>query len=367
MQDRETCSGAPLVSIIVPVYNAVQYLGDMIDSIISQSFSNYELMLLDDGSSDGSVEICDKYAEKDIRIEVIHKENEGISKTRNLGIMRARGRYLCFCDHDDFLVPNALRNLYEVMESTRADMVHGATAVRFSANYKKEVPLSVSRVDFDGTKEDIFDRYAEVFTLCQTIWGALYRTEFIRKNNIEFPVRYTNGGEDAVFFLRILQAGAIVDCIPQEVYIHLLRDGQSVSSKWSTNFLLYHFEFSEEEFTFLSMNGKTEIWCQRWFFFFRQVLLLLSAPNSGLSHSKKKEYLKSYFRLNSSQYAMEHLVEISDVKISDKYLKMCKFLLRFGNLELLLLMGKAGSWMRKNIGGNLVLKQKGTIENNVQT
>ena len=116
MQDRKTNLDFPLISVIVPVYNAAQFLGGMIDSIISQSFSDFELILIDDGSSDGSAEICDKYAEQDRRVEVIHKENEGISKTRNLGIMRARGKYICFCDHDDFLMPDALKNLYEALE-----------------------------------------------------------------------------------------------------------------------------------------------------------------------------------------------------------------------------------------------------------
>lgn len=367
MQDRKTNLDFPLISVIVPVYNAAQFLGGMIDSIISQSFSDFELILIDDSSSDGSAEICDKYAEQDRRVEVIHKENEGISKTRNLGIMRARGKYICFCDHDDFLMPDALKNLYEALENTKADMIHGATPIRYSAQYKKEVPLSVSKVDFDSAKEDIFDRYAEVFTLCQTIWGALYCTEFITGNNIEFPVKYTSGGEDAVFFFRILQAGAIIKCIPREVYIHILRDGQSASSRYSSNFFLYHFEFSEEEFTYLSRHEKAEIWLQRWFFFFRQVLLLLSDPNSGLSYFQKKDYLKRFLQLDSSQYAMKHLSEVSDIRISDKFLRVSKLFLRLGNSHLLLLMGKAGQWMRKNIGGNLILKQKGAIEYNAKS
>lgn len=366
MQDRKINSDYPLISVIVPVYNAAQYLEGMIDSIISQSFSDLELMLLDDGSSDGSAEICDKYAEKDRRIEVIHKENEGISATRNLGIERAKGKYLCFCDHDDFLMTDALKNLYEAIENTKADMIHGATPVRYSAKCKKEVPLSVSKIDFDSAEEDIFDRYAEVFTLCQTIWGALYRTEYIIRNNIEFPLKYTSGGEDAVFFFRILQTGARIKCISQEVYIHILRDGQSASSRYSLNFLLYHFEFSEEEYTYLSRYGKAKIWLQRWFFFFRQVLLLLSDPNSGLSYPQKKEYLMKYLQLNSSQYAMKHLTEVSDVRISNKFLKVSKLLLRLGNPYLLLLMGKAGQWIRKNIGGNLILKKRGTIKNSAQ-
>lgn len=99
----------PLISIIVPVYNTKPYLSRCIDSILCQSFTDFELLLIDDGSTDGSGMICDAYAEKDNRIRVLHKENGGVSSARNLGLRVAAGDWICFVDSDDELLPDGLQ------------------------------------------------------------------------------------------------------------------------------------------------------------------------------------------------------------------------------------------------------------------
>lgn len=97
------------ISIIVPIYNTEQYLPRCIDSILSQSLTDFELLLIDDGSIDGGGAICDAYAEKDNRVRVFHKENGGVSSARNLGLNEAKGKWVCFVDSDDELMPNALQ------------------------------------------------------------------------------------------------------------------------------------------------------------------------------------------------------------------------------------------------------------------
>jgi glycosyltransferase involved in cell wall biosynthesis len=97
------------VSIIIPVYNTEQYLSRCIDSILGQSFTDFELLLIDDGSTDGSAKICDAYTEKDSRIRVLHKENGGVSSARNLGLNEAKGDWVSFVDSDDELLPNGLQ------------------------------------------------------------------------------------------------------------------------------------------------------------------------------------------------------------------------------------------------------------------
>ena len=97
------------ISIIVPVYNTEHYLPRCIDSILDQSFTDFELLLIDDGSTDGSGKICDAYAEKDNRIRVLHKENGGVSSARNLGLRVAAGNWICFVDSDDELMPDGLQ------------------------------------------------------------------------------------------------------------------------------------------------------------------------------------------------------------------------------------------------------------------
>ena len=102
----------PYISVIVPVYNVKLLLPRCIDSLLNQKFTDYELLLIDDGSTDGSGEICDEYGEKDSRIKVIHKSNEGVSKARNKGIDEAKGEWITFVDSDDYVGFDYLSNLY---------------------------------------------------------------------------------------------------------------------------------------------------------------------------------------------------------------------------------------------------------------
>lgn len=117
----------PKISVVVPVYNGEKYLGQCIDSILGQTFSDFELILLDDGSPDGSGAICDSYADKDSRVRVIHKANEGINRTRWRGVQEARAEWVSFSDDDDTMEPDALEKLYALRQGT--DIVVGFTVL----------------------------------------------------------------------------------------------------------------------------------------------------------------------------------------------------------------------------------------------
>lgn len=115
----------PKISVIVPVYKAEKYLHKCVDSILAQTFNDFELLLVDDGSPDRSGEICDEYAAKDSRIKVFHKENGGVSSARNLGISKAIADWITFIDADDFIAPSFLENLYRPIEKgDKIDFVH---------------------------------------------------------------------------------------------------------------------------------------------------------------------------------------------------------------------------------------------------
>lgn len=112
----------PLISVIIPVYNVEKYLRECVSSVIKQEYRNLEIILIDDGSKDGSGEICDEFARFDDRIKVIHKENSGVSDTRNLGIENATGDFFCFIDGDDNVKPNYISDMYALSEKTGADI-----------------------------------------------------------------------------------------------------------------------------------------------------------------------------------------------------------------------------------------------------
>lgn len=125
------------ISIIVPVYQVEKYIRQCIDSILAQTFTDFELILVDDGSKDNSGKICDEYAEKDKRIRVIHKENDGLSDARNKGLDNASGNYFMFVDSDDYIAPNMAECLYKKISEAKADIA--------ACNY---------RYVFEGGKKD---------------------------------------------------------------------------------------------------------------------------------------------------------------------------------------------------------------------
>lgn len=174
------------VSIIVPVYNTGRYLPRCIESILSQSFTDFELLLIDDGSTDGSGVICDAYAEKDNRVRVFHKENGGVSSARNVGLDNAKGDWICFVDSDDELIPNGL----QVMVEGLSDEVNLVMA-GFHEQKEGQVLTDTRRL---GKNNWIIDRkeallymyYGEDMVYMGYICAKLFRRELIVDNNLEF-------------------------------------------------------------------------------------------------------------------------------------------------------------------------------------
>lgn len=110
------------ISVIIPIYNVEKYLSDCVESVLKQTYTDLEIILVDDGSQDASGQICDDYAKQDSRVQVIHKKNGGLSSARNAGIDQATGQYFFFLDSDDWIAENALELLYKEIKSTGSDL-----------------------------------------------------------------------------------------------------------------------------------------------------------------------------------------------------------------------------------------------------
>ena len=198
---------APLISIIVPVYNAERFLPYCVESILKQSYQNLEIILVDDGSTDGSPALCDEYASRDARIVVIHQENGGISQAQNTGLNHAHGEYIAFADNDDILDRRNLEILYDALIETDSDMSKARWS-HFGVSQLDEVAKKASEgVEGTGTRTVITDplnAYQSVY--CKTLrilgdklgrhtearyfneanWCRLYRAALW--NGIRFPV-----------------------------------------------------------------------------------------------------------------------------------------------------------------------------------
>lgn len=176
-----------LVSIIVPVYNVEAYLRECVESILAQTYRNFELLLIDDGSKDGSGAICDEFAQSDSRVRVIHKANEGPSITRNRGIEEAAGEFIVFVDSDDLVCQEMLEKMVCAMTRYQTDLAICGFE-RFRDDWKQRSRISpYSLVIFQSQREltSIYNKPGtNMFGI--SIWAKMYRADIIRENNIRF-------------------------------------------------------------------------------------------------------------------------------------------------------------------------------------
>ncbi len=158
------------ISVIIPIYNVTAYLPQCLDSVLSQSYSNLQVILIDDGSTDSSGAICDEYAERDSRIVVIHQKNGGAAAAKNAGLRVATGKYLSFVDSDDYLEPDAYAHMVAQLEDTKADVFQCAFCDVFPDK-------TVSHVVEGEQTEFTCVQYLEQFTkdwTCGLLWDKLY-------------------------------------------------------------------------------------------------------------------------------------------------------------------------------------------------
>lgn len=173
--------GNDLISVIIPVYNVEQYLVRCLDSVINQTYKKLEIILIDDGSIDKSSLICDSYAKKDERIVVIHKENGGLSDARNRGMDVAKGSYIAFIDSDDFVSPDYIEYLYNILKNNNADV----SCCDFQC-FVKDVESSTRKIDlktYSGI--EAIEQLCYQKTINTSAWGKLYKTELF--NSVRFP------------------------------------------------------------------------------------------------------------------------------------------------------------------------------------
>jgi len=167
--------GDILVSIIVPIYKVEKYLNQCVESIVNQTYTNLEIILVDDGSPDSCGAICDEWAQKDTRIKVIHQENRGLSGARNTGIEHSNGQYLMFVDSDDYVVPEYVERLFCSIVMNQADMAMCGFFYLSTANCLIEKPLSCER-EVLGKIDALLglERVWEEKELYIVVWNKLY-------------------------------------------------------------------------------------------------------------------------------------------------------------------------------------------------
>ena len=223
----------PVFSVIVPVYNAETYLKKAIQSIQSQTFSGFELILVNDGSQDRSLAVCEEFAATDTRIIVLNNhENCGAAEARNRGIDIARGNYLCFVDADDYIEPDFLRHFYDAFQADDCDFVKcGAYEEYYDANEKQLFAKSCVLPDqaFRETKSIINQVVdMELIPLFGYNWNSCYKMEIIKENKLRFDGTL-KVHEDFVFNMDYLPFVRKMRCLSYCGYHYIKREGNSLS------------------------------------------------------------------------------------------------------------------------------------------
>lgn len=217
----------PMVSIIVPIYNAEQYLRRCVDSILNQEYTDFELLLVNDGSTDASGDICEEYGDQDPRVIVIQKENTGVSDSRNRALDRARGKYLQFLDSDDWITPDATRLFVRAAEEYGCDMVisdfYRVVGERLSTKGDIEEEGVLTREEFAAhMMENPADFYYGV------LWNKLYRRDIVEEHNLRMDTDI-NWCEDFMFNLEYIRYAKVFYALHAPIYYYVKRKGSLAS------------------------------------------------------------------------------------------------------------------------------------------
>lgn len=222
-----------LISIIVPVYNAEKYLRECLNSLIGQTYKNLEIILVNDGSTDLSRNICLEYVSKDSRIRLIDKENEGLSIARERGISSANGIYFATVDSDDVVHEDYIKKMYDQITEENADI---CLCARKEFTNDKEAPVYLDkRIEKcrQVTKEDLIEEYAALARTYQMSdsWNKLYRREFVKNTNVHFCLGRQYNGTDLLFNYMLLLHCPKIATINEILYYYRIVPNSIVRKK----------------------------------------------------------------------------------------------------------------------------------------
>ena len=331
----------PMVSIIVPVYNAEQYLRRCVDSILNQEYTDFELFLVNDGSTDSSGDICEEYGGKDTRVIVIQKKNTGVSDSRNQALDRARGKYLQFLDSDDWITPDATRLFVRAAEEYGCDMVisdfYRVVGERLSPKGDIEEEGVLTQEEFAAhMMENPADFYYGV------LWNKLYRRDLVEEHNLRMDTDI-NWCEDFMFNLEYIRYARVFYALHAPIYYYVKRKGslasQGINISKTVKMKLNVFEYYNNFYKHVLEEEDYEKNRLQVYRFFIDAAGDGTVPPSIMPGSKKLGYERTFVNTKILQAEgpagdayrkrklLEHYLEPvalkGDLKVSDVRLLLC--------------------------------------------
>ena len=333
------------ISVIMPVYNLSLYLSESIESILSQSFKDFELILINDGSTDSSGIICDKYKEKDSRVKVIHKENEGSGIARNIGINCAKGQFLMFLDGDDKIESNLLEKLYLEIISSNTDLVicnYSEFTDENIFNIKKQIKEEViinGKLECRKTYIDLLKK-----EVIQSPWNKIYKASIINENNIRFP--NLRRCQDAVFNCEYFNYIESYKLIPDTLYHYRINNNNTCWEKFPKDFFDIALKLNSKYITALenwNILNKDDFsyLCS---YFINDVvgcMIYSFSPKWNFNKQERKQYIASIIKHEKTQQA------IKNCNTNTIFMKIIKVLIEFKSVSTLMLLMKIRILLQK--------------------
>ena len=225
------------VSIIIPVYNTKDYLSRCIESVLNQSYFDFELLLVDDGSTDGSGEICDSYSKKDSRVRVFHKENGGVSSARNYGLDQASGEWVYFVDSDDELLPGGLQVLVDSVDDDIDIVMGGYEKCELNGEVVKYYTGVIRHIKMDKKEsiKTLYQKYSYYYPYLGWMCLRMFRNSVIKRENLRFDIDLRIK-EDTLFTAKyICRSNGITCFVTTSVYAYYMREDSAMGA-WRRGF-----------------------------------------------------------------------------------------------------------------------------------
>lgn len=308
----------PQVSIIVPVYKVEQYIRRCVDSILNQTFTDFELILVDDGSPDNCPAICDEYAEKDDRIKVVHKENGGLSSARNAGMAVANGKYYLFCDSDDYVSPYWCETLYKQIEETPDAWIY-CDIVKVD----DEVPIKeVNMSEHYPKHTDYYIAFQQGLSGYSV--NKIYSAEILKHEDIRFDEQQLFA-EDIDFTLKYLSCCNSCIYLPVGLYFYLQRQGSLLHTYVSDLFSKQLSPFYHR-IPYINEEHLPE-YCDTWLYQFLTFFPIAFDKRNPTSWLKKFAYNQRMLSSKEFQFCLHHATGKNENPIVLKILKTRCYLL----------------------------------------
>lgn len=316
-----------LISVVIPIYNMETKINRCIDSILAQSYYNFELIIVNDGSTDNSLSICEKYAAEDERIRIFSTANQGAGPARNLGILNASGKYIYFPDADDFLMENALEVMVQAIEKKKSDLlVFGFIGKDAYGNIIKTKKYQENTFDGDYVRMNYSNFYiTETGNRIQGApWNKLFVLSIIKNYNIQFPALRRH--QDEAFIARYVSVIRNVAFIEDILYEYYLNDLLKEWDKYPLDYYqVVNGLFEERKLNILCWNPKDkkthDMVYSEYIYAYIKALELSFGSKFSFSKKERKEWIKN--RINESK--------IKEIKIPSAlhlYQKIIMFLIK---------------------------------------